>query len=221
MSKVADKAPLFYINSYLKESSSTSNTAQKENKDGIHHRTIDKLFRNHWRDVCRLLHKCYGSGPPEPEDVAQEAFSRFSQMKDTSEVQDPKAYIIKIAINITLKSIGQLSKNRELFAEQLHLNEELLDQVCPETILQNQQRIAAIQKGTEQLSDKQRDILMRVRIKGQTYVQIAADTGWSLADISRQLNSAMAVLESIDTESEPLTPNSGCHATKANCQRAY
>jgi RNA polymerase sigma-70 factor (ECF subfamily) len=221
MNKVVHKAPLFFINSYLKESAPKSNTAHTQNNDVTHHQTIDKLFRNHWRDVCRLLHKCYGSGPPEPEDVAQEAFSRFAQMKDTSEVQDPKAYIIKIAINITLKSIGQLTKNREFLAEQLQLNEDQLDDVCPETILQNEQRIAALQKGTEQLTEKQRDILMRVRIKGQTYVQISADTGWSLADISRQLNSAMAILESVDTDAQFTNTNTKIHLNKTNCRTAY
>ncbi|MEI8649320.1 sigma factor-like helix-turn-helix DNA-binding protein [Paraglaciecola sp. Hal342] len=72
--------------------------------------------------------------------------------------------------------------------------------MSPETILQAEQRIAAIQKGTEQLSEKQREILMRARIKGQTYTQISTDTGWSVADICRQLNAAMALLEIIDDQ---------------------
>ncbi|WP_166422390.1 sigma-70 family RNA polymerase sigma factor [Paraglaciecola sp. 20A4] len=200
MSKALHKAPLFFINTHLKSNAcDVAPTYQHKAKPATTH-SIDTLFRAHWRDVCRLLHKCYGSGPPEPEDVAQEAFSRFAQMSNTADVQDPKAYIIKIAINITLKSIGRICKTRAFIAEQLPLNEELFDEICPETILQGEQRIAAIQKGTERLSDKQRDVLMRARIKGQTYAQISNDTGWSLADICRQLNTAMAILESIDDE---------------------
>jgi RNA polymerase sigma factor (sigma-70 family) len=202
MTKALHQDPLFVINSYLKNSSSNSTPSHKDKLSDI--QTIDALFSAHWLDVCRLLHKCYGSGPPEPEDVAQEAFTRFSQMNNIAEVRDPKAYIIKIAVNITLKSISRLCKTREFIAEQLHLNEDQLNEICPETILQGEQRISAIQKGTEKLSDKQRDILMRARIKGQTYAQISADTGWSLADICRQLNATMTILESVDEQDEAI-----------------
>jgi DNA-directed RNA polymerase specialized sigma24 family protein len=163
MTKALHQDPLFVINSYLKNSSSNSTPSHKDKLSDI--QTIDALFRAHWLDVCRLLHKCYGSGPPEPEDVAQDAFTRFSQMNNIAEVRDPKAYIIKIAVNITLKSISRLCKTRGFIAEQLHLNEDQLNEICPETILQGEQRISAIQKGTEKLSDKQREILMRTRIK--------------------------------------------------------
>ncbi|MDO6507712.1 sigma-70 family RNA polymerase sigma factor [Colwellia sp. 4_MG-2023] len=199
MNKALSNVPLFF-NSDVKEPSAKSATIHKLKTKSAKTQTIDTLFRDHWLDVCRLLHKCYGSGPPEPEDVAQEAFSRFAQMNNPQQIHDPKAYIIKIAINITLKSIGHLCKAREFITEQLQIDEDQVDTFCPERILQSEQRIHVIQKATEQLTDKQRDILMRARIKGQTYAQIAADTGWSLADICRQLNTAMSVLEAIDEE---------------------
>jgi len=183
------------------------------NKSNLHttiqFKKIDYLFREHWLDVCRLLHKSYGSGPPEPEDVAQEAFSRFAQMNNPEEIHNPKAYILKIAINITLKSIGHLCKTREFITEQLLIDEEQVDTFCPERILQGEQSIEIIQKATKQLSNKQRDILMRARIKGQTYAQIAADTGWSIADICRQLNTAMSILEQVDR-------GSTCNSSKLN-----
>ena len=204
MNKALHKAPLFLIESYLKTSHCDAIQLQTLDNKVMHEHAIDSLYRAHWHDICHLLQKCYGSGPPEPEDVAQEAFSRFAQMKNIAGVQDPKAYIIKIAINITLKSIGHLCKTREFIKDQLQINEDQFDEICPEVILQNKQRLAAVQKGVEQLSDKQRDVLMRARIKGQTYTQISADTGWSLADICRQLNSAIAILESFDTQAQDI-----------------
>lgn len=202
MNKTLHEAPLFFTKPYLKTSSYDLVQSQPvDNKIKKNH-IIDSLFRAHWRDICLLLHKCYGSGPPDPEDAAQEAFSRFSQIKNISDVQNPKAYIIKIAVNITLKSIGRLCKTRELIEEKLQLNEEQLDEICPERILQNEQRIAIVQKGVEQLSNKQRDILMRARMKGQTYTQISADTGWSITDIYRQLNLAIDLLEKLDAQGQ-------------------
>jgi RNA polymerase sigma factor (sigma-70 family) len=200
MNKPLHQDQLSFVAPYINNSATESSHIQacKDKPLGSH--SIDALFRDHWLDVCRLLHKSYGSGPPEPEDVAQEAFSQFAQMKDTTEVKNPKAYIMKIAVNITLKSIGKLCKVRGFIAEQLSLEEEQLSQICPETILQSEQRISAMQKGINKLTAKQRDVLMFVRIKGQTYAQISAQTGWSIADICRQLNEAMAILESIDQQ---------------------
>jgi RNA polymerase sigma-70 factor (ECF subfamily) len=200
MNKVLHQDPLFFVDPYIKDSVSTSSPAGSCEDKLFNNYSIDSLFRDHWLDVCRLLHKNYGSGPPEPEDVAQEAFSQFAQMKNVTEVQNPKAYIIKIAVNITLKSMGKLRKIRELITQQLHLDEDHLNEICPEIILQDEQRVAAMQNGIKKLSSKQRDILMCVRIKGQTYAQISIQTGWSLADICRQLNEAMAILESIDEQ---------------------
>jgi RNA polymerase sigma-70 factor (ECF subfamily) len=200
MSKTLQKASLFFLNSHVKPQALEITSAASKPKKIQPPNAIDKLFKAHWRDVCRILHKCYGSGPPEPEDVAQEAFSRVAQMRDLKHIEDPKAYIIKIAMNITLKSIGHLCKTRDFIAQHTQLPENQCDDVCPEIILQGEQRIAAIQKGTEQLTEKQRDILMRARIKGQTYLEISSDTGWSVADICRQLNAVMAILERIDEQ---------------------
>ncbi|AEE21763.1 RNA polymerase sigma factor [Paraglaciecola chathamensis] len=210
MSKTLQKASLFFLNSYTKPQTLALTPAPDKPKKARELNAVDRLFREHWRDVCRVLHACYGSGPPEPEDVAQEAFSRFAQLRNLEKIDDPKAYIIKIAMNITLKSISRLCKTRAFIDEHIQHTQEQCDEMSPETILQAEQRIAAIQKGTEQLSEKQREILMRARIKGQTYTQISTDTGWSVADICRQLNAAMALLESIDEQA-----NNTCHQMPA------
>lgn len=204
MSKTLQKASLFFLNSYTKSSAQSYAQAPFKPKKVQESNAVDTLFREHWRDICRVLHSCYGAGPPEPEDVAQEAFSRFAQLRNREKIDDPKAYIIKIAMNITLKSISRLCKTRAFIDEHIQHTQEQYDEMSPETILQVEQRIAAIQKGTEQLSEKQREILMRARIKGQTYSQISIDTGWSVADICRQLSAAMALLESIDEKGESI-----------------
>ncbi|QHJ11624.1 hypothetical protein FX988_01859 [Paraglaciecola mesophila] len=216
MSKTLQKASLFFLNSYTKPSTQSYTQAPyKPKKAQESNNAVDRLFREHWRDVCRVLHSCYGAGPPEPEDVAQEAFSRFAQLRNREKIDDPKAYIIKIAMNITLKSISRLCKTRAFIDEHIQHTQEQCDEMSPETILQAEQRIAAIQKGTEQLSEKQREILMRARIKGQTYSQISAATGWSVADICRQLSAAMALLESIDEQGERVDEqaNNTCRQT--------
>ena len=52
------------------------------------------------------------------------------------------------------------------------------------------------------LSDRQREIVQRSRLKGQTYAQISAETGWSLGTISSELRAALQTLASVRTTRE-------------------
>lgn len=57
------------------------------------------------------------------------------------------------------------------------------------------QDLERVARAMQQLSPKQKEILLRSRFKGQTYAEIRKDTGWSEADISRQLARVMALLQ--------------------------
>jgi RNA polymerase sigma-70 factor (ECF subfamily) len=46
------------------------------------------------------------------------------------------------------------------------------------------------------LTPKQREVLIRSRLKGETFEQIRDACGWSKADISRTLQAALGVLQS-------------------------
>ncbi|GGO70730.1 hypothetical protein GCM10010982_24940 [Bowmanella pacifica] len=157
-------------------------------------RVVETLYHQCWNELCGRLRRLYGDGPPDPQDIAQDAFTKLSQMDNLSHVHNPKAFLYKVAFNIGHKSIGHIVKTREFLAEQLEDDEILSNEVCPEHQLSQTQQLDALQRAMAGLTDKQQEILLRCRIKGQTYAQIAEQTGWSLADISRQLTSALAHL---------------------------
>lgn len=157
-------------------------------------RLVEKLYHQYWPELCARLRHLYGEGPPDPQDIAQEAFTRLSQMDSLNHVLNPRAFLYKVAFNIGHKSVGHIIKTREFLAEQLEDDDVLLNDLCPEQLLAQAQQMDALQRAVAELNDKQREILLRCRIKGQTYAQIAEQTGWSLADISRQLTSALAQL---------------------------
>lgn len=161
---------------------------------------IAKLYHDHWNDLCRRLNRLYGAGPPEPEDIAQEAFARLSRLKRIDHIENPKAFLFKVAINVALKSIGRIARTRAFLADQLNNPDIELEEISPERILGDKERIVAVERSVKKLTQKQREILVRSRLKGQTYAEISAATGWSQADISRQLRAALAVLEAADNE---------------------
>lgn len=154
---------------------------------------MTQLFQQHWTGLCGFLYRLYGAGPPEPEDVAQEAFSVLSGLKDSSHIEQPKAFLYKVAINIALKA-RRTNQQMPIRLPVETLDLLLSDAADPEQQLQQQQGLQQIATAIAGLTEKQRFILLASRIQGKTYSQIAAQTGWSLADISRQLHQVLDLL---------------------------
>lgn len=157
-------------------------------------RFIAELYRSHRRDLCGLLRRMFGSGPPEPEDLVQGAFQKFSELDNIDHIDNPRAFLAKIAVNIGLKSIHRVRNARKYTAEQLGDSEAELEELDPERIYQGRQQLRALDEAMATLTVKQREIVVRTRLRGETYAQISKACGWSEADICRQLNRALEIL---------------------------
>lgn len=157
---------------------------------------IESLYRDHWRDLCRRLRRVYGRGPPEPEDLAQSAFTKVIAQVDLQRIENPRAFLFRAAVNLGLNEIARIRRTRRFIEEELaHAGVELeLEETTPSHVLESREALRSVENSLARLSAKQREILMRCRIKGETYAEISAATGWSQADISRQLNAALAAI---------------------------
>ncbi|MBU3016766.1 sigma-70 family RNA polymerase sigma factor [Paraglaciecola agarilytica] len=164
---------------------------------------INQLFRSYKVDLVRNLRGIFGSGPPDPEDLVQEAFSKLLTHKDVDNIQHPKAYLTRAAVNMGLNHCTKY-KQTELFIDGAleSAGETLVTVDSPEDIYSLNQRVSSVSDAMNELSDKQREIVIRSRIHGETYEQIRNNTGWSLADISRQLKSAISVLADASASEE-------------------
>ena len=155
---------------------------------------LSRLYREYSTEVKKLIHKILNGGPPDPEDLMQEAFASMAKMENIETLDDPKAYLFRIAINLSHRGISHQVKTRDYLCQVLDNFDEATDDLSPERILVSQQYVEKISKGLKNLSEKQRTIVLMSRIYGMTYEEIRKQTGWSLADISRQLKQALEVL---------------------------
>lgn len=162
---------------------------------------VEALYRNNFADLCRTLRRLYGYGPPEPEDLAQQAFEKMQSLETVEHIENPRAFLFTIAINLGLKSIRRLQRARAYVAEQLQRPGIGLEEIDPSRLYQGKEQIRALEGAMAMLSQKQREIVIRSRFHGHTYAEISRTTGWSEADISRQLNAALKILmKAVDGE---------------------
>ncbi len=167
-------------------------------------RHLDDIFRRHRHDLCNLLRRMFGNGPPEPEDLVQGAFKKFAELDSIDHIENPRAFIARIAVNNGLKSIKRVQTARDYVAELLTETDAGLEKIDPERIYQGKQNINALNIAMAELSAKQREIVVRARLRGETYAQISKACGWSQADISRQLNRALKILADAIEPIEPI-----------------
>jgi DNA-directed RNA polymerase specialized sigma24 family protein len=65
-------------------------------------RPLDRIYRQHWDEICRYVRRSFGAGPPDPEDVAQAAFARFAALDVEVQVANPRAFLFRTAHNIAI-----------------------------------------------------------------------------------------------------------------------
>lgn len=163
---------------------------------------INELYLSHAANLRKYLQKNYGLGPPEPEDVVQNVFTKFSQLENLTQIENPKAYIYKMAVNYTLNELERVKRVQRFICEKTTIEEREFDLLSPEKITENRKELLALNKAVERLPNKQKEVFIRSRILGHTYKQISDDLNYSVADISRQLCAALLTLQQANTEGE-------------------
>lgn len=157
---------------------------------------LKDLYRNNYRELVGRLRKLYGNGPPEPEDLAQAAFTQIAAMDDVSLIRSPRAFLFRTAINLSLNAKDRQKRAKAfLDAVSVDNSEPALEENTPESVFIGKQAIGTLGEALKALTYKQKEIILRSRFRGETYAEIKAATGWSEADISRQLNHALAAIQ--------------------------
>lgn len=154
------------------------------------------LFRRHWGELVGRLRKVYGPGPPEPEEIAQAAFEQIARMPDLERIENPRAFLFRVAVNLAINAGRRFARARKhLDHARRTANQDDLKDWDPETVFIGKQELGAVRRAMDRLPEKQKMILYRSRIKGESYAEIRRDTGWSETDISRTLTRALAALQ--------------------------
>lgn len=164
---------------------------------------LRRLYRAHWQELCRYVSHTFGAGPPEPEDVVQLAFTRYAALDAPERIKNPRAFLFTMVRNIVLDYRRTQDRAdryaRDALAEACAAP---LQDASPERVVMEWQRFDAINAALKRLPLKQQQVLAMSRLHGMTYEEIAVRTGWSLADISRQLVRAVAALDAALKETE-------------------
>lgn len=138
------------------------------------------------------------SAREDAHDLVHESFARLADADalGTTEIREPEAYLNRIASNL-LRSRAKSALQRSLAAH-VPADEALLPAPDPVAALEARDLLNRVQTALLRLSPKTRAIFLAHRVDGQSYNDIAKQTGlgvkgveWHMAKAIRHLDRAL------------------------------
>ncbi|HLJ51339.1 MAG TPA: RNA polymerase sigma factor [Bryobacteraceae bacterium] len=152
---------------------------------------VAQLFLEARDDVYRYL-MSLGLGPDQAQEGAQEVFVRlYATLKKGEVIQNPRAWIFRVAHNLGLKVRARQGTHRSLDHDlESLLPGPLMD---PEESLLKREQGARMRSAIQQLSDQQRRCLF-LRMQGLRYPEIGAVLGIRASTVGEFLRRAISRL---------------------------
>jgi RNA polymerase sigma-70 factor (ECF subfamily) len=162
--------------------------------EGHSETSLSTLYGCYRKELIAFVRAKFGGGPPEPEDVAQQAFVNFATMA-SAQVLNPRAFLYRTAVNIVLnhrkrERIGRRFLQPMPDAEEL---QQARDEISPEKRAQAEQHYALVEEAIRAMPQPRRSYLLLNRVEGLSYAEIARRAGLSESAIRKHV--ALAVRE--------------------------
>lgn len=135
-----------------------------------------------------------GYTPDAAEDGAQEVFVRMLGLEDRSRIDNPEAYIFRVASTVVTdraRRDGVRQVGRHDSTDDLTLADE---EPSPERVLSDRQQLERLRLVLDEMPARRREILMLSRMDGLSYSQLAVRYGVTVSAIEKQMMKAIAHL---------------------------
>jgi RNA polymerase sigma factor (sigma-70 family) len=155
-------------------------------------RSLIKEWRRHWnRNLLRFLGRRVRASV-DIEDLAQETYLRLLRAKDLGEVQNPQAYLIKVASHVVLEwRDHQPSPDR---FDDMEDHRNLADESSPELEVDATLSQVRLERTLASVSPIMRAVLLLRLRDEKSYQQIADQLEISLRQVKRHLARGYALL---------------------------
>ena len=150
-------------------------------------------FERHWRDIVAFVRRKVGAGPPEPEEIAQQAFANYAAMDDPSAVANPRAFLHRTASNLLANHYRRGAVERRHAASEA-VDAEISaagDGFTPETVLLGKEQLALVEEAMRAMEPRRRRYLLMNRLDGLSYAEIARREGVSESGVRKVVAAAV------------------------------
>lgn len=167
------------------------------------HRFLQTVYDQYWPELCRYLASRFGEGPPDPQDVVQQAFTQLAAMDKPEKVENPRAFLYRAAINTAIDHKRRTQRrSRILRTEYPAAQEEFSDDLGPERVLLGKDELRVLERAILALPERERVFFLLNRLDGLSFAEIARRTGRSESGVRLIVERALAKCQSALRKSE-------------------
>lgn len=154
---------------------------------------LTQTYRKYWSELCAIIRRKFGSGPPDPEDVAQSAFERLGAAMQDQTIENPRAFLIRCAKNYVLDH-----KRRQVVRDRFAVDARTLnlllgtDEFDGQRVLEAKDRLSCILKALDDLEPRRRRILLMHAVDELSFAEIARQMNLSHTRVMQLFSDAMA-----------------------------
>ena len=154
---------------------------------------MDLLYARHWGELCHYIKQRFGPGPPDPEDVAQDAFVKFASIDNREAIDNPRAYLFRTAHNILVDEHRRLALRRAGPSDTKA--QPFSDDRTPERVLVGRERLDILKASLREMPSARRRSFLLNRLRGLSCAAIARMTGYSESAIKKHIDLTLRDLE--------------------------
>lgn len=151
-----------------------------------------KIFRT----LITMLRKSFGSGPPDPEDIAQQAYRKLLERERTDDIQNLDAFLWRTARNLVFKDqrAKAVRSRYDYEVEQLYFPSRGCD-LDPERVGIAKEQVNQVRQALLEMPERRRRAFVLHRIEGLSIAETARQLKISATATGKHIARAMAGID--------------------------
>ena len=162
---------------------------------------LTSLYHDYAEQLSRTLRSMFGDGPPDPDDIAQEAFHRVIERGDLASIKNLKAFVWRTARNLLLnaKDREHTRSRYDYEIEQLFFAIRGYDST-PETVISAREQVKAVNRVLGEMPATRRRAFILHRVEGLSIADVGRRLGISRPGASKHISRAIAQIDAAFAE---------------------
>lgn len=189
-----------------------NSVAPLEREDAVNAHQIPKqiteLYAEYADQLSSAIRSMYGDGPPDPEDVSQQAFQKLIERGNLDSISNLKGFVWRTARNIVFaaKRSDAVRTRYDYEVEQIYF--AIKDgESSPERIILVRQQLEVIREVLLKMPDKRRRAIILHRVEGLSMTEIGRRLGITRQSVAQHITKGIAELDVVfmfDGERSPI-----------------